>query len=46
MNVMIWTGLYHTLTSASQPVFGENPNSTAEPTNPLPIIPIFCFNLI
>ena len=34
--------LSYTLTSASQPVFGENPNSTAAPTNPLPIIPTFC----
>ena len=31
----------YTLTSASQPTFGENPNWTAEPTNPLPTIPIF-----
>ena len=34
------SSLSYIFTSASQPVCGENPNATDEPTNPLPIIPI------
>ena len=37
--------LSYTRTSQSHPVLGEKPNCTAEPTNPLPKIPIFCFNI-
>ena len=40
-----WTdfdlSLSYIFTSVSQPVCGENPNSTADPTKPLPNIPIF-----